>query len=181
MSYWAYQMKKYPLFALIFILAFSEAFAQDLSTKKDKNILSLNVTSYYQTRLSLCQKQLKENPLDGKISNIAGFYFYKLGDYNAAIEYYKRAIALNPGFPISYNNLGVIYLKTNHYGLAEKHFKKAIELDPHYIKAICNLGVTCFRLKRYSDALRLYNRAKDIDPKYIEEKRSRLLNKKKRE
>lgn len=128
-------------------------------------------------QLALMLGELRQTPHDGKICNSIGFYFYKLGKYKAAIEYYNEAITLSPEYPISYNNLGVVYLKENQLQLAEENFKKAIRLDTKYVKAICNLSIVYFKLRRYRKAQELYFQAKFLDPEYVNGRVTLLKNK----
>lgn len=127
----------------------------------------LNSNGIFEQQLSRMLNEFSETPDDGRVCNSIGFYLYKLGKYQPAIEYYKKAIALSPEYPISYNNLGVLYLKENQLQLAEGNFKKAIELEPKYVKAICNLALVCYKLQKYDEARRLYYRAKIVNSEYV--------------
>jgi len=160
-------MKLLIMTLLWMLVSVSHAISGDDPTIREK---SLNRNRTAEKQLSLMLDKLSETPYDGKICNSVGFYFYKLGKHETAIEYYKEAITLSPEYPISYNNLGVVYLKENQLQLAEENFKKAIELDTKYVKAICNLSVVYFKLRRYGEAQELYSRAKFIDPEYVNER-----------
>ncbi|RLB80795.1 MAG: hypothetical protein DRH17_10990 [Deltaproteobacteria bacterium] len=148
----------------IFILAFSDV-AMPFSSR------------HYQKKISCLLKQLQNDPGNGKICNTIGFYFYKMGNHQMAIQYYLKAIDLAPRYPLSYNNLGVIYLRADQYKRAKHYFHKAVELDPHYIKAVCNLGVTCFKMKNYSGAMKWYKIAQGIDLEYVNKRKEHFLKK----
>jgi tetratricopeptide (TPR) repeat protein len=107
---------------------------------------------------------------DGKICNQIGFQYYENGDYATAIEYYKKAIALLPEYPVPFNNLGVVYLKSNNLELARECFSKAILLNPEYVKAICNLAITSFKTGDLEGAKQLYQKAKSIDNSYVKQR-----------
>lgn len=167
-------MKHLIMTLLLMLLSVSQAISSDDSTTREK---SLNSNRTSEKQLSFMLDEFSETPHDGKICNSIGFYFYKLGKYQAAMEYYKEAITLSPEYPVSYNNLGVVYLKENQLQLAKENFKKAIELDTKYVKAICNIAVVYFKLSRYEEAQELYSRAKFIDPEYVNERVTLLKNK----
>ena len=155
----------------VLILTLSQASAGDTSKKNEKILPNQGSCS---EKLSYMLNRLRENPLDGKICNSVGFYYYELGSYGSAVEYYSKAIMLSPEYLVSYNNLGVVYLKTGQLHLAEENFRRAIELDPKYIKAICNLAVVCFKLKKKDEALELYYQARMLNPGYVMERISRF-------
>lgn len=167
-------MKLLIMTLLWMLVTVSHAISGDGPMDREKFLNSIRTS---EEQLSLMLDELSETPHDGKIYNSIGFYFYKLGKYQAAIEYYKEAITLRPEYPVSYNNLGVAYLKENQLQLAEENFKKAIELDTKYVKATCNLAVVYFKLRRYDEAQELYFRAKFLDPEYVNERVTLLKNK----
>lgn len=59
----------------------------------------------------------------------------------SAIEYYSKAIKLNPKFAKAYNNRGIAYVWEKKYDLALADFNMAIELDPKNGKAYNNRAI----------------------------------------
>lgn len=53
---------------------------------------------------------------------------YAAKDFPAAIDLYKKAIALSPKHPVGHYLLGEAYLATNNLGEAEAAFKQGVEL-----------------------------------------------------
>jgi len=75
-------------------------------------------------------------------------------DYDQAINYYDRAINLDPEFIDAYNNRGVAYLESNEPGLALESYNHAIQLKPDYYEAILNRSGAYIELGRTEPALR---------------------------
>src|SRR3989344_5698638 len=72
-------------------------------------------------------KRIKEEPLNGELYLRAGNSARKNNFYDAAINYYEKAIELNPELIASYLNLAEIYLhRYLYYGIESAH-KKAEE------------------------------------------------------
>jgi Flp pilus assembly protein TadD len=84
------------------------------------------------------------------------------GDVEAAIRYFKKAIAIDPEFSAAINNLGTTYLRVNGIDLAIEQFNKAIAVDPHSATPYSNLAVAYLRQHQYSDAERTARRALDL-------------------
>ena len=51
-----------------------------------------------------------------------------------AVEFYTKAIDLNPGVASYYGNRSIAHLRTEAFGYALQDASKALELDKNYIK-----------------------------------------------
>ena len=83
-----------------------------------------------------------------------------------AIEYYSKAIKLNPEYAIAYNNLGNTKRGLSDYPGAMAAFDKAIELNPNYAKAYYNRGNAKSGLGDYPGAIADYDIAIVLNPKF---------------
>ena len=52
------------------------------------------------------------------------------GDFKGALDYFHRALALAPNYPVLFVNLGIAEDATGQTDLAEQHFKEAMRLAP---------------------------------------------------
>ncbi len=88
------------------------------------------------------------------------------GQYELAIEAYKKAIAINPNYAKAYNGLGFIYTSADPYepDLAFEFYKKAIALNPNYADVYKNLGWLYRKRRRYDLAIESYKKAIAINP-----------------
>ncbi len=89
-----------------------------------------------------------------------GFYAIQTKNYGLAVEIYKNAIEIAPGFAPLYCVLGDIYLSTGYFDDAITEYKMAIWLDPFNIPAHRHL---CRAYEEQGD----YNQAIDIYTKLI--------------
>ncbi len=87
----------------------------------------------------------------------------KKGDFEAAIKYFKKAIAIDPEYCAAINALGTTYLRADRIDPAIEQFNKAIAVDPHAAVAYFNLAIAYLRQDQYSDAERTARRALDLD------------------
>jgi ribosomal protein S12 methylthiotransferase accessory factor len=62
--------------------------------------------------------------------NIAGVCYFKLTEYEKAIEHFKRAVHLLPSSAIDYANIGINYKMLGNRDEAVKYFELALGLDP---------------------------------------------------
>ncbi len=89
-------------------------------------------------------------------------------EYERAIGYFKRAIALDPRMARAYDNLGLCYFYDNKNDLAVSNYEKAIELDrdsPHPSPwPYLNLGIVQQFLNRPAEAERNLREAIRLDP-----------------
>jgi tetratricopeptide (TPR) repeat protein len=62
------------------------------------------------------------------------------GSIEQAMDAYKVALALDPGFAAAMVNLGTLYFTARHLEQAEKFYRRAVEANPDYPLAHFNLG-----------------------------------------
>lgn len=77
-------------------------------------------------------------------------------DYEKAVEFYSRAIELNPGNAIYYGNRSLAYMRTECYGYALADATRAIELDKKYVKGYYRRATSNMALGKFKAALRDY-------------------------
>ena len=81
------------------------------------------------------------------------------------IEYYTKAIELDPEFVNAYNNRGYAYINLGEYQKAIDDCSKAVEIDPKLASAYNNRGVAYINLGKYQKAIDDCSKAIEIDPK----------------
>ena len=107
--------------------------------------------------------------------------YQALGDYNSAIEYYKKAEQINPNNADTPYYIGYLYSEQQNWSLAENYLKKAIQKNPQseakellsYVTqngsaSILNEGIDLFDKNNYQIALIKFNEVikKDIKNAY---------------
>lgn len=110
------------------------------------------------------------------------------GDERNAVAFYQKAIYLDPGFALPYNDLGVLYEQRGELQMALQSYERALSLDPNYLEASANLGSLYKRLGYLTHAMprllkaavlleqrgdfhaarRFYQDVLDVEPDYVE-------------
>jgi tetratricopeptide (TPR) repeat protein len=70
--------------------------------------------------------------------------YYQQGRNDEAVDFYRKAVELNPDSPHIYYSLGLIQRSLGHYDDAIATCQKAIELDPKFALAYSFLAA-CYR------------------------------------
>src|SRR5215469_11013199 len=65
---------------------------------------------------------------------------YNVGNYSQAIQYYDKALAIDPHYVKALTNKGVALDNLGNYAGAIEYYDKALAIDPHYINALYNKG-----------------------------------------
>ncbi len=112
----------------------------------------------YQKR-NLEEEGRKRRTSEARRINNAGVLSYHNGQYEKALEMFRKAVEIDPVMTEAYNNLGLTYTEMNEPKLATEAFKKAIEIEPELAAAYNNLGFVFYRLGSYSEAIEMYNEA----------------------
>jgi protein O-mannosyl-transferase len=86
------------------------------------------------------------------------------GDGVKAMEYFNKAIKLNPDNAEAHYNLGNNYLAQNLPGKAVGEYEKAIKVKPKYTKAYGNLAVAFAQLGRINEAVVNFRKVVELDP-----------------
>ena len=86
--------------------------------------------------------------------------------YDESIEYYKKAIEINPDFAVAHANLGVSYMNTGRLDEALVTLKKALALDAQNAGAYYNLGLVYDKLGKSDEAIAAYEKSIALNPSF---------------
>src|SRR5262249_33130957 len=85
------------------------------------------------------------------------------GNEAEAVEHYKRALEIFPGYLKARNDLGVQYMKLKRLAEAQEQFELAAELNPKAFNPRLNLGIVLVKQKHYLDAREHLRIADSVD------------------
>jgi tetratricopeptide (TPR) repeat protein len=84
---------------------------------------------------------VKNEPRNAEaLSQLANTYF-DAERWDDAIQWYERALAVNPNDPNVSTDLGVSYYYTNRTDEALAQFEKSLKVDPKHTKTLLNKGI----------------------------------------
>ncbi len=110
---------------LLLTILFSSSFAGLLDFRKLDKIYNSYEAKDYNTTKALLQSMQQDNPADNY--NLANTY-YKLGNYEAAVRYYKRAFGEGVDEHNRLHNLANSYFKLKEYKKALLVYKIALKI-----------------------------------------------------
>lgn len=114
--------------------------------------VKLSVQGNYQDAINLLSEVLRYDPGAYPAHHLAGYWFGCLGDGKQEIDYYKKAIKLNPACPQVYYDLGVSYATQGREKKAFTAFKQTVPLAPEFAVADYWFTFSFDRLGRYRDS-----------------------------
>jgi tetratricopeptide (TPR) repeat protein len=113
------------------------------------------------------KKLLEILPNDLRVLDLAGIYYYAFtNEYKKALEYYKKAIQIDPNFAPPYNMIGYTQVELKNFDEAEKAFKKYIELVPNSPNSYDSYAEFLMTLGKYDQSIENYQKAYDTDNMY---------------
>jgi Tfp pilus assembly protein PilF len=88
------------------------------------------------------------------------------GNYTQAVEYFDKALAIDPNYINALNGKGWALNFQGNYAQAIPLFDKVLAIDPKYRDALNNKGWALVELGNYTEALTYLDKALAIDPNY---------------
>src|SRR6056297_2061673 len=109
-------------------------------------------------------KALQINP-DSEVSHYnMALALRKTGQYDQAIQHYKKALKIDPRCTKALDGLGDIYLNQNNLKRAKTYFQKILDIEPQNKEALLNLGYLHAKNNNFSKAVAVYKKAVLLNP-----------------
>ncbi|HEX9780311.1 MAG TPA: tetratricopeptide repeat protein [bacterium] len=86
-------------------------------------------------------------------ARIKGYEFQLQGMWEQALAWYEKSVALDPGFPVPHNDIGILLEEQGRLDEAEAAYRKALSLDPNYREAHANLAMLYERVGEQQKAV----------------------------
>lgn len=90
--------------------------------------------------------------------------FFKGGKYNEAVEWYSKAVAVDPNNETLYSNRAASFSALNKHPEALADAEKCIQLKPSWVKGHFRKGIALCKLGRYDEAVAAYAKSLQIEP-----------------
>ncbi len=85
-------------------------------------------------------------------------------NFEAAVQAFKNAIAVDPSRVESYRNLAVTLIRMDNKEEAIEYFKKALEVEPNSVETLKNLGMVYYQMENYEEAAKVLEKALELSP-----------------
>ncbi|MGV7223971.1 MAG: glycosyltransferase [Nitrospinales bacterium] len=98
--------------------------------------------------------------------NDLGVLYYNFGNKEKAVNYYQKAVGIEPGNITFQKNLAdFLYVESGMVEEALQIFVKILTICPEDIETLLITGHICVAIKKFDDAEEFYNRVLEIDPR----------------
>ena len=111
-----------------------------------------------------CRKALSIPPEIAESHSCLGEVYNSQGEYQRAVEEFKRAVALDSSRDNALRGLADAYEKLGDGTAAESTYQRAIDLRPQYWAGYNSLGAFYFRQSRYKEAEKMFQRVVELTP-----------------
>jgi len=112
------------------------------------------------------KEKVETNYSDIKSINDLGVIYLKLEKYDQAIEQFKKALEIDPGYTMGPFFFGDVYTDEKNYQDKINEFNDVIKINREYARAHNYLGLTHLKKKSYSSAETSLLESIKINPKY---------------
>jgi predicted TPR repeat methyltransferase len=121
----------------------------------------------WRAAISCYEDILVQDPGNMNALRFIALSYAQSNDMPKAIDYFLRALDLQPNDANLHNNLGNAYKRLQNIDKAIEHYKKALENEAHYAEAHHNLAGIYSTQNDYQHALKHYQQAIQAKPDFI--------------
>ena len=134
--------------------------------------LQLLINLYEQGQLEQTLNQatslLRQFPNSFMLYNICGAAYQSLGQLDAAIYNFKKAISIDPFNADAYSNMGIALQNQGKLNEAVKAYKKALSIKPDHFDIYYNMGNALQDQGKLEEAIGAYKKTLSIKPDYAD-------------
>ncbi|MDA9291614.1 tetratricopeptide repeat protein, partial [bacterium] len=142
--------------------------AQDPPQDQLQSLINLYSQGQLQQALKQAETLVKQFPQSAILFNIQGAVLKGLGQLDASIEAYKKALAIKPDYAEAYLNMGVTFREQAQLEKAIAAYNKALAIKPDYADAYNNMGVALKEQGNLEEAIEAYHKAITIKSDYAD-------------
>ncbi len=132
------------------------------------SLVAWNQAGYWRNNVTLFSRMLAVTQDNWLAWNNLGLTYDELGQPEKAIDHFREALRIRPGYADAWYNLGVAYGKLGQPEQAIVYFREALRVRPDYTKAWNNLGAAYHELGQAEQAILYYRKALQTKPDYAD-------------
>jgi predicted TPR repeat methyltransferase len=133
-----------------------------------EQVVQLHSEGAIDEALAACLQILQREPDHADACHLAGILFFQLGQAESAIDWLRRAIALDPARALFQSNLGNVLRLQGRIEDALAAYRRSVEADPRFAEGHFNLAAFLEELGNQDEALAGYRRALHANPAFVE-------------
>jgi len=145
---------------------------QSLNQTEEQVILPANkplrtkqeVVALKSREVELAEELLKEFPDSDNSLMIMGNLYYRHGNAVEALEFWKKALKINPKRASIYKSMGWLYLKKGEFEEAIAQYRKALEIRPNLPEVYSNIGHAFLMSGRTNEAIKELKKELQVSP-----------------
>ena len=123
----------------------------------------------------LCATTLAAYPKSFDALHLYGLVAFQLGEFDSAVDYVKKALAVDSKHALAYFNLANILRSQQKLEEAADNYSKAIENKLEHAQVEYMFGVTLQELNKLPEALKHLERAVEMQPDFTDAKNRKDL------
>ncbi len=132
------------------------------------SVAAWNQVGYWRNNVTLFSRALAVTQDNWLAWNNLGLTYGDLGQPQKAIDHFREALRIRPGYADAWYNLALTYDKLGQSNQAIVCYREALRLKPDYTKAWNNLGIAYHELGQPEQAVTYYRKALQIQPDYVD-------------
>ncbi|MHC4205134.1 MAG: tetratricopeptide repeat protein [Planctomycetota bacterium] len=122
------------------------------------------VVALKKEEMELVGQLLREFPDRDESLVIMGNLCYRQGDAVKALEYWNKALRINPRLANVYKSMALLYMKKGQFDDAVVQFRKALEIEPKLPDVYSNIGHSLMMSGRPKEAIMALQKEIQISP-----------------
>jgi Flp pilus assembly protein TadD len=132
------------------------------------SVVAWDQVGYWRNNVTLFSRALAVTQDNWLAWNNLGLTYGDLGQPQKAIDHFREALRIRPGYADAWFNLGLTYDKLGQSNQAIVCYREALRFKPDYTKAWNNLGTAYHELGQPEQAVTYYRKALQIQPDYVD-------------
>lgn len=117
-------------------------------------------------KLGELQAWVEAHPQDSEARISLANFYYDMGRYDAAIQWYEEVLKLQPSTVNVRTDLATAYLYTGNPIKAVELYKQSLEIEPDHAQTLQNIGVAYFSTGNFSEAIENWEKLLEAHPNY---------------
>ncbi|HEX4683556.1 MAG TPA: tetratricopeptide repeat protein [Gemmatimonadaceae bacterium] len=114
----------------------------------------------------IAESLVVQYPEDERAHFVLGTVYSAQHLYDRTIAQYQRAITIDPGYSLAYNQLGYAFRSAGNLAAAETSFRKYIALVPNDPNPYDSYAELLMKMGRFDESIAQYRKALAIDPHF---------------